>query len=78
MTTLNSNEHQKSIEEMLELAKQYDLHLNSDDIEINESGMDFLVSFAKDEAGAPWILRKPRRTDVWEKEDGSLARVPVF
>jgi len=34
---------------------------------INESGMDFLVVFAKDEDDLEWILRKPRRPDVWER-----------
>lgn len=34
---------------------------------INESGMDFRVAFAADEQGQQWILRQPRREDVWER-----------
>lgn len=31
--------------------------------------MDFLVAFATDEAGTAWVLRKPRRSDVWKRAE---------
>ncbi|WNC16011.1 macrolide 2'-phosphotransferase [Brevibacillus brevis] len=51
---------------VLELAYKYGLILNRDSVLINESGLDFLASFAEDEEGMPWVLRLPRRDDVVE------------
>ncbi|CAI6042405.1 macrolide 2'-phosphotransferase [Cohnella sp. JJ-181] len=31
--------------------------------------MDFLVAFAEDARGERWVLRKPRRADVWERAE---------
>lgn len=67
MTRLHSN--QSTINELLLAAAQHGLRLKAEGVEINESGMDFLVAFAADEAGKPWVLRKPRRSDVWERAD---------
>lgn len=67
MTTVHSNGHQNVIDEMVTLANKNGLRLNPNGVEINESGMDFLVAFVTDEAGESWVLRKPRRSDVLER-----------
>jgi len=54
-------------QQMFTTAQQHGLQLDPEQIVINESGMDFLVAFAKDENGRTWVLRKPRRPDVWER-----------
>ncbi|TLS48453.1 hypothetical protein FE782_30410 [Paenibacillus antri] len=56
-------------EEMIALAERNGLRLAASSVEINESGMDFLVAFAKEETGAEWVLRKPRRSDAWERAE---------
>ncbi|CAG7617893.1 macrolide 2'-phosphotransferase [Paenibacillus allorhizosphaerae] len=67
MTIQHTNDHSSQIDEMIAVARANGLRLNTKQIEINESGMDFLVAFAKDDAGEAWVLRKPRRADVWER-----------
>ncbi|MFD0870888.1 MULTISPECIES: macrolide 2'-phosphotransferase [Paenibacillus] len=67
MTRQQPNDGRDLRHELLTIAKQNGLQLNADYFEINESGMDFLVAFAKDEHGQEWVLRKPRRKDVWER-----------
>lgn len=62
MTTVN-----EQIEHTLKLAEKHGLRLKRKHAEINESGMDFQVVFAEDEAGKSWVLRKPRRDDVIER-----------
>lgn len=56
-------------QEALISAANHGLQLVEDKIEWNESGMDFLVAFAQDEEGQAWVLRKPRRSDVWERAE---------
>jgi macrolide phosphotransferase len=53
--------------EMLALAEKHGLLLNSENVQFNESGMDFLVAFAETKNGEAWVLRMPRRSDVWER-----------
>ncbi|WP_055106787.1 macrolide 2'-phosphotransferase [Paenibacillus ihumii] len=67
MTKHQSNDNPNTIRELLELAENNGLNLLPDPIELNESGLDFLVAFAKDTQGEAWVLRKPRRKDVWER-----------
>jgi macrolide phosphotransferase len=67
MTTIHSNDRLDLINEMVTIAKQNGLQLKEKHIEINESGMDFFVAFAEDEAGTKWVLRKPRRSDVVDR-----------
>lgn len=67
MTKLHSNDYQDIKRELSTILLQNGLKLNLDDCEINESGMDFLVVFTKDENGQEWVLRKPRRSDVWDR-----------
>ncbi|MEF3308767.1 hypothetical protein PV433_07585 [Paenibacillus sp. GYB004] len=57
------------ITEMLTIAGREGLRLNPSNIELNESGMDFIVAFATDTDGTDWVLRKPRRSDVWERAE---------
>ncbi len=56
-------------QELLALAEQNGLRLQTEQVEMNESGMDFLVAFATDADGQAWVLRKPRREDVWERAE---------
>lgn len=56
-------------EEMLSLAARNGLEVKGDTIHFNESGMDFRVAFASDEQGQKWVLRQPRREDVWERAE---------
>ncbi|TVX89669.1 macrolide 2'-phosphotransferase [Paenibacillus agilis] len=61
--------HDNRVEEMVALAEKHGIHLRTEKVEINESGMDFLVAFATDTDGVKWVLRKPRRSDVLERAD---------
>lgn len=69
MTKLNVNEHMEAQKELLSLAKRNGLHIAEQSMEINESGMDFRVAFATDEGGKRWVLRQPRRGDVWARAE---------
>jgi macrolide phosphotransferase len=60
--------------ELLAAARKHGLRLAAESIELNESGLDFLVAFATDEEGVRWVLRAPRRPDVIEVAAGE-ARV---
>ncbi|MCM3337474.1 macrolide 2'-phosphotransferase [Paenibacillus sp. MER TA 81-3] len=68
MTSAQSN-RQNRIEEIVTTANYNGLRINANQVELNESGMDFLVAFATDDAGEPWVLRKPRRSDVLERAE---------
>nr|WP_231710766.1 macrolide 2'-phosphotransferase [Gracilibacillus suaedae] len=48
----------------MDIARKYNLPLQGDSLQYNESGLDFQVVFAKDPEGEEWILRIPRRPDV--------------
>ncbi|CAM2774728.1 macrolide 2'-phosphotransferase [Paenibacillus taichungensis] len=69
MTKLNVNEQLEFQKELTSLAAQNGLHIAEESMKINESGMDFRVAFATDEQGQQWILRQPRREDVWERAE---------
>lgn len=51
-------------EQVIKIAKKYNLALKEDRLQFNESGLDFQVVFALDENGDEWVLRLPRREDV--------------
>ena len=51
--------------ELLALAARHDLHLLADDAHVDTTGLDFLVVHARDAAGTWWIVRTPRRPDVY-------------
>ncbi|MFX3648855.1 MAG: macrolide 2'-phosphotransferase [Paenibacillus sp.] len=69
MTKPNLNEHLAIQKELLSLANQNGLHIVAESLEMNESGMDFRVALATDEEGRRWVLRQPRREDVWERAE---------
>ncbi|MBB6451081.1 macrolide phosphotransferase [Geomicrobium halophilum] len=54
-------------QDIKKLAKDKGLDVVEETMKINESGLDFLVSHAKDEEGVKWILRIPRRPDSMAK-----------
>ncbi|MGF4040929.1 macrolide 2'-phosphotransferase MphK [Bacillus subtilis] len=64
MTNLNEIQ---LITEIVGLARSQGLTVHSENAQLNETGMDFQVVFAKDDTGMPWVLRKPRRSDVVER-----------
>ncbi|WP_440114705.1 macrolide 2'-phosphotransferase [Paenibacillus sp. QZ-Y1] len=78
MTKSNVNEHVEAQKELISLAEQNGLYIAEESIEINESGMDFRVAFATDEQGQRWILRKPRRKDVWERAENERRVLDVI
>lgn len=51
--------------DLLALAARHDLHLLADDAYVDTTGLDFLVVHARDAAGTWWIVRTPRRPDVY-------------
>ncbi|MDQ0062212.1 macrolide 2'-phosphotransferase [Paenibacillus harenae] len=69
MTKRLSNDYETVKQELLVLSLRNGLQLSPEHVEMNESGMDFLVAFAKDDSGREWVLRQPRRSDVWERAE---------
>ncbi|WP_334074459.1 MULTISPECIES: macrolide 2'-phosphotransferase [Paenibacillus] len=70
MTYSNSNgiSNENAEAQLISDARRHGLNLERKSLELNETGMDFLVGFAKDvNTGRTWVLRKPRREDVWER-----------
>lgn len=57
----------KTHKEVMDLAKKHGLILRENSIRFNESGLDFQVAFATDERGKDWVLRIPRRSDVFPR-----------
>lgn len=71
---------------LLALAADKGLSLTTAQSDFEQTGLDFLVVHAKDAAGTPWIVRTPRRPEVYEsslvearvlKLVGSRLPVPV-
>ncbi|MDL2292368.1 macrolide 2'-phosphotransferase, partial [Acholeplasma sp. OttesenSCG-928-E16] len=56
----------KDKQEIINIMNKYGF-CNIKDVFINEIGLDFQVVFYVDELGTDWILRFPRRIDVYEK-----------
>lgn len=54
----------KNAEQAAELAEKYNIDIDKETVEINDSGLDFLAVFARDVNGTEWVLRIPRRDDV--------------
>lgn len=54
-------------DEVVALAASHGLELSPSGIVLDESGLDFQVAFASDKAGKKWVLRIPRRVDVFER-----------
>src|SRR5690625_2998529 len=57
----------KTKNEVAELAERHGLELKEETFVFNESGLDFQVVFAVDDNGKEWVLRIPRRQDVFPK-----------
>lgn len=57
----------KTKKEVMEIAEKHGLQLIANSFVINESGLDFQVVFANDQEGKEWVLRIPRRTDVFPR-----------
>ncbi|MED1948681.1 MULTISPECIES: macrolide 2'-phosphotransferase MphJ [Brevibacillus] len=55
-----------NVEQMLAIAKNNGILVDSTTVKVNESGLDFLAIFASTIDGVPWVLRQPRRDDVVE------------
>jgi aminoglycoside phosphotransferase (APT) family kinase protein len=53
--------------DLLAAARAHGLELSAERAELDRSGMDFVVLHAVDEAGTPWIVKRPRRPDVAER-----------
>jgi aminoglycoside phosphotransferase (APT) family kinase protein len=56
----------ESVADLLKAASALGVELTTDRADFDRSGLDFLVVHARDEGGAPWIVRTPRRADVVE------------
>lgn len=55
------------IKKVLDTAFKYDLELTADSLKFVDMGLDFQVVFAEDVLKQNWVLRLPRRKDVFEK-----------
>lgn len=54
----------ETVAELLAAARGHGLRLTTDSADFDRTGLDFLVVHARDDEGAPWIVRTPRRPDV--------------
>lgn len=52
---------------LLNVQKNINYTSNPQTISLNESGLDFQVAFGKDKHGVEWVLRLPRRPDVYKR-----------
>lgn len=53
---------------IIEIAEQHGFSLDKDKLNLNQSGMDFLTTFAQSqEDGRLWVLRMPYRQDVIDR-----------
>lgn len=57
----------RTMEEVVNLAKSHGLELNPKNLVENNSGLDFQVVFGSDQTDRNWVLRIPRREDVFER-----------
>lgn len=51
----------------MEIAEKHGIQLKKETLKLNESGVDFQAVFATDKSGKDWILRFPRRADVFSR-----------
>lgn len=52
---------------IINLAKRHQLTIDEASLEYVNMGLDFQVAFGTDQRGIEWVLRIPRRKDVFEK-----------
>ena len=55
-----------TVADLLAAARQHGLDLTAEREEFDCTGLDFLVAHARDSAGEPWVVRTPRRAEVFE------------
>ncbi|MBA2663575.1 MAG: GTPase HflX [Bradymonadaceae bacterium] len=55
----------ETVDQLLEIARTHGLELTSDQSDFDNSGLDFKVVHAEDADARPWIVRTPRRPDVF-------------
>jgi len=55
----------ETVADLLEAARIRGLSLTTEAAEFDRTGLDFLVVHARDEQGTPWIVRTPRRPEVF-------------
>lgn len=67
----------ENAEQAVQLAKKYDIKIDKETVEINDSGLDFLAAFATDDKGEDWVLRIPRRDDVIPRTTAEKAVLDV-
>lgn len=53
-----------TLDELLAAARRHGLALTASAGDLDQTGLDFLVVHASDEAGTRWVVRTPRRADV--------------
>lgn len=58
---------QQDTEDLVQLASRYGIEVRADTLRRNSSGLDFEVALAEDGDGSQWVLRSPRREDVWPR-----------
>lgn len=54
-------------DEIVQLAKNFGIHLLADNLVAVNMGLDFQVVLGQDEGQENWVLRVPRRDEVFEK-----------
>ncbi|KMK75279.1 macrolide 2'-phosphotransferase [Alkalihalobacillus pseudalcaliphilus] len=67
--------------EIMEITKKNGIELDAASIRVNQSGLDFLVAIAESVTGNKWLLRMPRRTEVFTRtaaEKDTLAYIAKF
>ena len=62
-------------ENIVTIAAECGLDIQPESITINESGLDFQVAFAEDRHGVKWVLRIPRRLEVYARTDSEKETV---
>ena len=67
----------ESVDDLLEAAQRHGLELITEHEQFDDSGLDFRVLHALDEDGEDWILRAPRRPDVYDasRVEGRVLRL---
>ena len=55
----------ETVEDLLAAARRHGASLRATSRTFDTTGLDFLVAHAEDEAGVPWVVRTPRRDDVY-------------
>lgn len=59
-----------SVQHVLDLARSHGLDLDTTHDELDQTGLDFFVLHAHDPRGVAWILRTPRRAEVYASTVG--------